>query len=564
MCGEGLINGMENESPTTPGRLGAIWRNEDFWAVWLGLALLLIGLSVYLPAAPGDLSERVAQVRQQLAVAADDGSPHRSLGWYQTTDALNSLRGTTLPAARSRFQWVAPPARWQTNPVDALWLGEQRADLLKKTAKSELATEQTLAREMFGRAVVAQAAAAQVGFANSNLNTAAADAIRSWRRQLKVKRDLSMQARQRPHLRLGYILGLAVLTLLIFVPIVQATSGSGRQFARAFLMLFPLAMLTLLFAAQADLADSGLTYPLCAILIGLLAGRLLPGAADAARRVRPGLFLKLGLILMAAQAVLPQLLALPQVACITLAAIVILAILLWLLLPALVERDELRAGPLLAIDIGVGGHSALLGLGAMTPLRSQALVLVLLLSSLWVWLAIATLPNLFGAMGVSDQATELLLASQLDPGALGTESRYPRFSSGVDVVAAVAAAKWTLFALLAVVMALALRPAGGEGPAVRSPLLLAGGVMIAVGITSLVAALKGANWSTVMLDRGLFPGWTIPLRDWCFSIALLAYAMRADVRALFHAAGRERIALVYLAGQLVKLIMLLPLVALLI
>jgi hypothetical protein len=49
----------DHRSNTTGWR--SLWRSEDYWAIWLGFALILAGLALFLPRPPAGLDDVLAE-----------------------------------------------------------------------------------------------------------------------------------------------------------------------------------------------------------------------------------------------------------------------------------------------------------------------------------------------------------------------------------------------------------------------------------------------------------------------------------------------------------------------
>ena len=70
-------------------------RTEDYWAIWLGLILIVAALLVYLPRPPAGLDADIAAANTALA-REEAAAPLRTVAWYEALDAksrLNALFG---------------------------------------------------------------------------------------------------------------------------------------------------------------------------------------------------------------------------------------------------------------------------------------------------------------------------------------------------------------------------------------------------------------------------------------------------------------------------------------
>jgi len=47
-------------------KLSDLWKKEDYWAIWLGFALLFLGLIIYLPQKPEGMAEKISKANAIL------------------------------------------------------------------------------------------------------------------------------------------------------------------------------------------------------------------------------------------------------------------------------------------------------------------------------------------------------------------------------------------------------------------------------------------------------------------------------------------------------------------
>jgi hypothetical protein len=69
-----------------------LYKTEDYWAIWLGLAIIAIGLLVFLPRPPEGMEETIQQSNTTMAEQAE-AAPFRSVTWYQANDNKKETQG---------------------------------------------------------------------------------------------------------------------------------------------------------------------------------------------------------------------------------------------------------------------------------------------------------------------------------------------------------------------------------------------------------------------------------------------------------------------------------------
>ena len=77
--------------------LSALWKLEDYWAIWLGFILLLFGLLLFAGfSQPPDLQKRIASINTNLDRAASE-APYKTIEYYQAVDKKGNLQARKEP-----------------------------------------------------------------------------------------------------------------------------------------------------------------------------------------------------------------------------------------------------------------------------------------------------------------------------------------------------------------------------------------------------------------------------------------------------------------------------------
>ena len=58
-----------------------LWTKEDWWAIWLGFTILVIGMFVYFPHS-GDMKAKIEKAEAKYSVAANRTSAIKTIAWY--------------------------------------------------------------------------------------------------------------------------------------------------------------------------------------------------------------------------------------------------------------------------------------------------------------------------------------------------------------------------------------------------------------------------------------------------------------------------------------------------
>ncbi|MCA9097426.1 MAG: hypothetical protein KDA36_03535, partial [Planctomycetaceae bacterium] len=102
---ENQVESETIQAPLPPAQLSDLWKLEDWWAVWLGGILLILGCVLAWQARPADFADRVAVVKDS-SVDADQREGDRK----KLTDELSK------PLKR----WGAKLKSWSSNPAESL------------------------------------------------------------------------------------------------------------------------------------------------------------------------------------------------------------------------------------------------------------------------------------------------------------------------------------------------------------------------------------------------------------------------------------------------------------
>ena len=157
--------------------LSTLWKLEDYWAIWLGFILLLVGLFLFAGfSQPPDLENRIATINEKLDIAASK-APYKTLEYYLAVDEKESLQARTEPVGKFIGQLVAKPKRWVTNPLDAFFSlpsNPEEADI--KDYEAAMISVSTLRKN----AEAAHKKAHEAGFTDSQLNNEAENIIDEW------------------------------------------------------------------------------------------------------------------------------------------------------------------------------------------------------------------------------------------------------------------------------------------------------------------------------------------------------------------------------------------------
>ena len=107
-------------------KLSDLWKKEDYWAIWLGTIILLVGLVIFLPRPPANM-QMIIEKSDQVMRSEADRAPFKTIAWQKAAAEKRKLRATNETYAKRLKVYLDAPYDWTTNPVEALYLNPDEA-----------------------------------------------------------------------------------------------------------------------------------------------------------------------------------------------------------------------------------------------------------------------------------------------------------------------------------------------------------------------------------------------------------------------------------------------------
>ena len=149
-------------------KLSDLWMKEDYWAIWLGLFLLLAGILIYFNNAPPEMNQKIAQANEVLA-SESARAPFKTVAWYQAVDAKKKLKAASSPIGKQIKYLTSKPHGWSSNPVHTLMMSEGAAAAKNEKGQAKYDAAKVKAAETLAAAQAAETAAMEAGFADETL-----------------------------------------------------------------------------------------------------------------------------------------------------------------------------------------------------------------------------------------------------------------------------------------------------------------------------------------------------------------------------------------------------------
>ena len=88
-----------------------LWKKEDYWAIWLGLFLMVVSLIFFLGNPPEGMRQIVEETNSTMQ-SQSQRAPFRTVAWYQAHDKKAKLKSTSEPFAKNLATWASKPKGW--------------------------------------------------------------------------------------------------------------------------------------------------------------------------------------------------------------------------------------------------------------------------------------------------------------------------------------------------------------------------------------------------------------------------------------------------------------------
>lgn len=107
-------------------KLSDLWLKEDYWVIWLGIVILILGLIIFLPQKPEGMQAKIDQANATLKTESAR-APFKTIAWYKAVDAKMKLKATGSSIGKKIKTLTNKPHGWKTNPFDSFYKSQAMA-----------------------------------------------------------------------------------------------------------------------------------------------------------------------------------------------------------------------------------------------------------------------------------------------------------------------------------------------------------------------------------------------------------------------------------------------------
>ncbi len=541
-----------------------LWKKEDWWAIWLGFAILIAGMLIYFPHA-GAMKEKIQAAEAKYGQAAKRTDKFKTVAWYQLYDAKRKVKAKDIAAGKWMKKFTSKPHKWSSNPLQAFFLSKETAAARKAKAMEKYNAAREKEKAALAAALAAEKAAEAAGFEDAALNLKAKSAIEKWRDTHLATSKAKKKTKVKPYNQLGYLILLGV-GFAVFFGI--GTAAMGRpvgKFLVGFVFVFLVAILAYIAANQATMKHYGIGYAAWAIFFGMLISNTVGTPKWAMPAVQTEYYIKTGLVLLGAKILFEKIITIGT-AGIFVAWVVTPTV--WLLTywfgQRVVGMPSKRLNATICSDMSVCGVSAAIATAAACKAKKEELTLAVGLSLVFTSIMMIVMPAVIkgffpvdkqmilgGAwMGGTIDATGAVAAA----GAfLGEKALY--VAATIKMIQNVLIGVIAFFVALYFTTRVEVAETGiAVGPMeiwYRFPKFVLGfigaSIIFSLIYTAFNSQIDGLGYA--MIDQGVIKGMSDLFRGWFFCLSFVSIGLATNFRELKeHFVGGKPLIL-YACGQ---------------
>ena len=545
-----------------------LWKKEDWWAIWLGFAILFAGMLVYFPYA-GEMKTKIQSANAKYSVAANRTDTFKTIAWHKLSDGKKKAQALKIDAGKWLKTFTKKPHKWATNPIDAFIMGPEQAAAKKAKAVAKYDKAKAAEAEAYSAAEAAEGAAEAAGFENAELNMAAQAAIGKWRDARLKAGKAKKKTKVKSYNQIGYLLGLGVFFALFFGLGNAAMGRSIKQFLIAFAFVYLVSVLAQLAANQATMKYYGIGYAAWAIIFGMLISNTVGTPKWVMPAVQTEFYIKTGLVLLGAKILFAKIITIGT-------AGIFVA---WVVTPIvwfttywfgqkIIKMPSKRLNAVICSDMSVCGVSAAIATASACKAKKEELTLAVGLSLVFTSIMMILMPMVIKGFFPPDKVLVLggaWMGGTID--ATGAVAAAGAFlgEKALYVAATIKMIQNVLIGVIAFFVAIYFttkvetaetgRKVGLIEIWYRFPKFVLGfiaaSVIFSLMYSSYNAELGGMG--RAMIDKGTIKGMSDLFRGWFFTLSFVSIGLATNFKELGHHFKGGKPLILYLSGQTLNL-----------
>lgn len=533
-------------------RLDDLWRKEDYWAIWIGFFIMAVAIFLVF----SNRSGMEAKYNEYAAIInAEKAKPIKTIELINAQAAQKAIQGQKLPAMKALIDVLKTPARWKSNPLEALYLSE--ADAKARSASVQPAVDSAKQAEATAleAATAAQALAAGADFKDESLNAQATEAIGAWQKAKKATADASKKL-VKPFNRIPglIILGLG-LAVLCSIGAIFMGFNVGRFFV-AFLCVYLICVVANILGNQVTMRKYGLNAEIWSIALGMIWANTIGTPKLLKEGSQVEYYIKAGLVLLGAEVLFHKIMAI-GIPGIFVAWVVtpIVLISTYIFGQKVLKMPSRTLNIVISADMSVCGTSAAIATAAAARAKKEELTLSIGLSLTFTAIMMVAMPAFIAWVGMPEILGGAWIGGTVD--ATGAVAAAGAFigPKALEVATVIKMIQNVLIGVTAFCVALywTTKVDVGENEHVgimeiwnRFPKFVIG--FLTVSIIMSILSANVAPYSAMLVDQGTNRV-SVPLRGWFFALAFVSIGLTTNFRELGKYFKGGKPVILYVCGQ---------------
>lgn len=533
-------------------RLDDLWRKEDYWAIWIGFFIIAVAIFLVF----SNRSGIEAKYNEYAAIVnAEKAKPIKTIELINAQAAQKAIQGQKLPAMKALIDVLKTPARWKSNPLEALYLSE--ADARARSAAAQPAVDNAKQAEATAleAATAAQALAAGADFRDESLNAQATEAIGAWQKAKKATADASKKL-VKPFNRIPglIILGLA-LAVLCSIGAIFMGFNVGRFFV-AFLCVYLICIVANILGNQVTMRKYGLNAEIWSIALGMIWANTIGTPQLLKEGSQVEYYIKTGLVLLGAEVLFHKIMAI-GIPGIFVAWVVtpIVLISTYIFGQKVIKMPSRTLNIVISADMSVCGTSAAIATAAAARAKKEELTLSIGLSLTFTAIMMVAMPAFIAWVGMPEILGGAWIGGTVD--ATGAVAAAGAFigPKALEVATVIKMIQNVLIGVTAFCVALywTTKIDVGENEHVglieiwnRFPKFVIG--FLTVSIVMSILSANVAPYGAMLVDQGTNRV-SVPLRGWFFALAFVSIGLTTNFRELGKYFRGGKPVILYVCGQ---------------
>jgi len=547
-----------------------LWKKEDWWAVWLGFAILLLGMILYFPTS-GDMKVKIDAANAKYGQAAMKTDKLKTVSYYNLSDAKKKVKANSSAIGKFMKTFTKKPHGWKTNPLDSFYMSDEKAAAKAAKAKPKYTQAKAAEKSALEKAKAAEADAEAAGFNDAALNQKTKNAINDWRNAKLKTGKAKKKASVKGYNQIGWLILLGIAYAVFFGFGTAFMGRSFMEFLKGFSFVYLITVIVWVLSYQSTLKGIGINYAIWAIFIGMLISNTVGTPQWAMPAVQTEYYIKVGLVLLGAKILFEKIITIGT-AGIFVAWVVTPTV--WLVTywfgQKIVKMPSKRLNATICSDMSVCGVSAAIAAASACRAKKEELTLAVGLSMVFTAIMMLLMPVVIKAtfpvdkqmilggawMGGTIDATGAVVAA----GAfLGDKAMY--VAATIKMIQNVLIGVMAFFLAVYFTTKVEVEETGHKVGAIeiwfRFPKFILGFIAASVIFSAFYSAYNAqANGlGSAMVDQGIVKGMGDLFRTWFFALSFVSIGLSTNFKELQEHLSGGKPFILYIVGQSFNLFM---------